>query len=130
MRILCVTSLLTLVLGCNRSSPNLKDVLPVEVQRIWTLKQTTNLAPEQAPELVRALGLRRALQARYEGNGVINLQVFEMNADASAFELIQKWRQQDGLAVYKGTYFLVAKAGGADREMTASFLQVLRETLR
>jgi hypothetical protein len=36
------------------------------------------------------------------------VRVFEMNMPTSAFELIQKWRQQDGLAVYTGPYFIVA----------------------
>ncbi len=129
MRTFCVLVLLLLA-GCKRGSEELKDVLPVEVQRIWTLKQTTNLSPGEVPELVRSLGLRRALEARYEGNGRIDVKVFEMNVDASAFELMQKWRQQDGLAVYKGPYFLVAAPDGPDRETTSTFLQVLRDTLK
>ena len=122
--------ILVLLAGCTRSTNQLKDALPVEVQRAWTLKQTTNLDPGQAPEVVRSLGLKRSLEARYEGNGSILVRVYEMNVETSAFELIQKWRQSDGLAVYKGAYFLVATSAGPDSATTGAFLNALKETIK
>ena len=88
MRTFCVIVLIAVLAGCGRPASQLKDVLPVEVQRIWTLKQTTNVSPEQGPELLRSLAFRRALESRYEGNGTITVKLFEMNVEASAFELI------------------------------------------
>ena len=35
-----------------------------------------------------------------------------MNAETSAFEMIQKWRQSDGLAAYQGPYFFVVSPSG------------------
>lgn len=125
-----VLVLLLLLTGCAKHSGDLTDVLPVEVQRAWTLKQTNNIAVDQAPELVRSLGLRRALVAQYEGNGRIDVRVFEMNVETSAFELMQKWRQNDDLAAYKGSYFLVASADGPDRATLSAFLQALRDTIK
>src|SRR5262245_54183624 len=114
--------LLTLA-GCARPSKSLKDILPGQVQRAWILKQTQALPAQESPAVVRALGLRHAIRAVYEGNGSITIRLFEMTAEASAFELIQKWRQQDGLALYKGPYFFVAEPKGPDQATVSSFLQ-------
>jgi hypothetical protein len=53
-----------------------------------------------------------------------------MKAETSAFELIQKWRQQDGLASYKGPYFFIARPEGATQPQTAAFLQALQQSLK
>jgi hypothetical protein len=51
-----------------------------------------------------------------------------MKGQTSAFELIQKWRQSDGLAVYSGPYFLVADPGvGPD---ASRLLQALQKSLQ
>ena len=51
-----------------------------------------------------------------------------MNVATSAFELIQKWRQQDGLAVYNGAYFVVAEPGSAPQ--VSALLEGLRKQLQ
>jgi hypothetical protein len=121
--------LLTLFAGCRRPSKSLKEILPGQVQRAWILKRTEALAAEESPAVVRSLGLRQAIRAIYEGNGSITVRLFEMNAETSAFELIQKWRQQDGLAMYKGRYFFVAAPKGPDQATLASFLQAFQQQL-
>ena len=80
--------------------------------------------------MIRALGLRRAIRAVYEGNGSITVRLFEMNVEASAFEMIQKWRQQDGLAMYKGPYFFIATGQGTDQTTLSSFLQAFQQELK
>src|SRR5687767_4307022 len=121
--------LLTLIAACARPSKTLKEILPGQVQRAWILKRTEALPSEESPAVVRALGLRQAIRAVYEGNGSITIRLFEMNAEASAFELIQKWRQQDGLAMYKGPYFFVTDSKGPDQATLSSFLQAFRQQL-
>ncbi len=121
--------LLTLLASCARPSRSLKEILPGQVQRAWILKRTEALPSEESPAVIRALGLRQAIRAVYEGNGTIAIRLFEMNAEASAFELIQKWRQQDGLAMYKGPYFFVADPKGPDQGTLSSFIQAFQQQL-
>jgi hypothetical protein len=102
---LCVVSLLCL--ACSTPSRPLEEVLPANLDG-WTRAQMAPLDVTAAPELIRQQGLKRALSATYTGPATVRVSVYEMNVATSAFELIQKWRQQDGLAVYKGSYFLVA----------------------
>jgi hypothetical protein len=108
----------------------LKDALPNQVQRAWILKRTEALPAEESPAIIRSLGLRQAIKAVYEGNGEITIRVFEMKVEASAFELIQKWRQQDGLAMYKGAFFFVADGKGTDQGTLSSFLQAFQQELK
>jgi hypothetical protein len=115
---------------CTRPSKSLKDLLPGQVQRAWTLRQADALPVEEAPAIIRSLGLRQAISAVYEGNGKITVHLFEMNVEASAFELIQKWRQQDGLASYKGPYFFVANPSGPDQATVSSFLRVFQQEMK
>jgi hypothetical protein len=51
-----------------------------------------------------------------------------MNVPTSAFELIQKWRQQEGRAIYSGPYFVVANADAGPE--AASLLEALRKELK
>ena len=127
MRTSTVIVALLLLAGCAKKAGELKDVLPVEVQRTWTLKRTK---PVQAPALVTGLGLQDGIEAHYEGNGAINVQLYEMRVEASAFELIQKWRQADGLAINAGKYFIIATPEGpVDAPTTSSFLQEMRQNI-
>lgn len=105
------------------------SALPVQVERSWVLKETRNLTPEQAPPLVRSLGLLRAMTAVYRTNSEIRLKVFEMTSETGAFELIQKWRQSDGQAIYKGPIFVVVESSDADPESLKEFLKALQPML-
>ena len=116
--------------ACTRTPKSLKEALPVQVQRAWILKRTQPLPAEEAPALIRSLGLRQAIKGTYEGNGNITVRLFEMNVEVSAFELIQKWRQQDGLAMYKGPYFFVAQGVGTDQATLSAFLEAFQQELK
>jgi hypothetical protein len=116
--------------SCARTSSPLKDILPVQVQRTWTLEEAKVLPNDEAPAAIRAQGLQRAVSAVYRGNGRIRLRVFEMGGETSAFELIQKWRQTDGLAFYKGKYFVVGETNDADRATLSGFLQALQREIK
>src|SRR5258706_6759644 len=96
--------------SCARHSNSLKDILPIQVQRTFTLEEARPLANENIPDLVRAQGPKQALFAVYKGGAErIRVLVFEMGSETTAFELIQKWRQSEGLAFYKGRDFVVAE---------------------
>src|SRR3954454_11174617 len=119
-----------LLCACSRPSNPLKDILPVQVQRTWTLEETRALRAEEAPAVIRAQGLQRALLATYRGGSHIRVRLFEMGSQTSAFEMIQKWRQTDGLAIYKGPYFLVAESSDADQATLSGFVQALQHDLK
>jgi hypothetical protein len=123
-------TLLTVTAACTRASKSLAEMLPAQVQRAWILKRTEALPAEESPALIRSMGLHQAIRAVYEGNGTITVRLFEMNVETSAFELIQKWRQQDGLAMYKGPYFFVVEGKVADQATLASFVQTFQQELK
>ena len=116
--------LLVAACSCQRRDSGMpKDLLPVQVQRTWVLRETKTRSNDDAPALVRGLGLKHWMSATYRANGEIQLSVYEMNVEASAFELMQKWRNSDGPAFYKGPYFIVAPPGNLE------FLQALQDAM-
>ena len=62
------------------------------------------------PEAVTALGVDDSAETAYSGPAEVRVRVFRMKAETSAFEMIQKWRQTEGLAAYKGPYFFIVNA--------------------
>ena len=112
--------------GCARRDNPLKDALPVQIQLEWVLRETRTEPNEQAPDPIRNSGLKRWANATYRARGTINVRVFQMNAEASAFEMLQKWRKTDGLVFYKGPYFVVVDSSDVNRQMLAEFTQELQ----
>ena len=115
--------------SCVQSNP-LREVLPVQVQRAWTLDETHVIPNEEVADVIRRAGLKRALLAGYRGNGRIRVRVFDMGNDASALEVLQKWPQSDGPAFYKGKYFVLGEANDVDRATLSSFLQALHREMK
>lgn len=116
--------------GCARQENPLKDMLPVQVQREYVLKETHRNPVEQAPELARKLGLRRWETAVYRAKEEIDVQVFQMNAEANAFEMMQKWNKAEGAVFFKGPYVLVATSPTLPRQVVLEFVQDLRANLK
>ena len=115
--------------SCVQSNP-LKEILPIQVQRAWTLEETRVLPNEEVADVIRGAGLKRALFAEYRGNGRIRVRVFDMGNDASALEVLQRWPRSEGLAIYKGKYFVLGEANDVDRATLSSFLQALQRDLK
>lgn len=78
------------------------------------------------PSLVTQSGVEDSAQTRYTGPGTVQVRAFRMRAETSAFELIQKWRQSDGLAVYKGPFFFVAEQESGNGQHAAQILRALQ----
>ena len=116
--------------ACTRASKPLRELLPEQLSGGWTRASVDALPAEEAPAVVRSLGLKQAVRATYRGSGTVTLRLFEMNVEASAFEMIQKWRQQDGLAGYSGPYFFVAQSDDAGPAALATFLQAFGGALK
>jgi hypothetical protein len=112
--------------ACSGPPRSLEETIPVTVNE-WKRVSTSPVTADGAPAIVRQLGLRRAIQATYEGPSMVTVRIYEMNVATSAFELIQKWSQQDGPAVYSGPYFIVAEA---PPQAAAGLLEGLQKQLK
>lgn len=113
-------------LACSGPSRSLEESIPATLNE-WKRTAVSPISESDTPAIVRQLGLKRAISATYQGPATVTVRIYEMNVPASAFELIQKWRQQDGPAVYSGPYFLVADS---NPEAAAGLLDGLRKQLR
>ena len=99
------------------------DVLPSSLAGGWKRGDVFTLS--DIPAVVSQLGPEESVQTVYTGPGTVTVRAFRMRAETSAFELIQKWRQSDGLAAYKGAYFFVVTgdaAAGVLRELQKSIV--------
>jgi hypothetical protein len=115
---------LTAAAACKREDDGMpKNILPVQVQRTWVLRETKTQPNEDAPALIRGLGLKHWMSGTYRANGEIQITVYEMTTETSAFELMQKWRSSEGPAFNKGKYFVVASPGNLE------FLAALQEAM-
>jgi hypothetical protein len=117
-RWLIVVLLLT-SLACTRPPRDIAQDLPERVGDQWSRTELTAIPAQLAPDRVRELGLEDAAHATYSGPAQVGVRVFRMRAGASAFELIQQWRQNEGLAAYSGRYFIVADSGTAPEHARA-----------
>jgi hypothetical protein len=94
------------IAACGKSGKPIDSVFPPRLTGGWTRGEVTSPASE-IPQAVTDLGVAETAETRYMGPATVRVRVFRMKAEASAFEMIQKWRQSDGLAAYQGPYFFV-----------------------
>ena len=87
------------------------SVLPQQVANGW-IRGTIATPSSNIPEAVTALGVEDSAETTYTGPASVRVRVFRMKAETSAFEMIQKWRQTEGLAAYRGPYFFIANPSG------------------
>ena len=114
-----------LLAGCGGA---VKVELPAGLPGGWKLAGTAE--ETDVPELVRQMGLRQALRARYQGNGELTARVFTMKAQASAFELVQKWRAAPGMIFFQaGDHFVVLEQPGAAPEALSQVAKALDQRL-
>src|SRR5215211_3170482 len=86
------------LLACSKPR-SFEEVLPQTTGQ-WARGSINMVPAESVPPLVRELGLKGAAEVTYAGPAPTSVRVYEMKVPASAFELMQKWRQQDGRAIY------------------------------
>jgi hypothetical protein len=86
--------------------------LPIDLAGQW--KRGTLSSVSEIPPVISQLYPEESIQTTYTGGpGTVTLRAFRMPSETSAFELIQKWPQSQGLAAYKGPYFFIASGDGA-----------------
>jgi hypothetical protein len=89
----------------------------------WTLTSGPN-----ATEAIA--GANGAWTGDYSGNPPMRLTICEMQSQTSAFDAVQRWRAEAGkLAFYKGPYFAVIEAKGADHPTLNRFAAAIRSGL-
>jgi len=112
--------------SCSRPQPA-APLFP-ETVGPWKLKQSTDLAPDQAPAPIRRLGVRRAGSAVYEGPGNLKVEVYELTSSAAAFEAEQNWRAvADTVAFHKENLFTVVHWENADRAAVTAFVREMEK---
>lgn len=105
-----------------------KVELPAALPGGWRL---AGMAEEtEIPDLVREMGMRQALRARYQGQGEMTVRVFTMKAQASAFELVQKWRSGPGTIFFQsGDHFVLMEQPGAGAAALSQAAKALDQEL-
>jgi hypothetical protein len=68
------------------------------------------LAIDEVPDLVRSLGWKRSVSARYGGPATMDVRLHEMTSRTVAFECAQKWRHAPGtMAFHNGPRFVLVE---------------------
>jgi hypothetical protein len=95
---------------------------------MWILKESSDLPASQVPEQIRRLGIRRAGTAKYQGAGILHVQIYELTTDAGAMEVEQTWKPiADTVAFHKDTHFNVVHWENADKPAVAAFVRALEK---
>jgi hypothetical protein len=115
-----------LLMSCTKPQPA-APLFP-ETVGPWKLKQSTDVAPDQVPSLIRRLGIHRAGSAGYEGAGNLKVDVYELTSSAAAFEAEQNWRAvADTVAFHKGSLFTVVHWENAERAAVSAFVREMEK---
>ena len=119
---------LLLCAGCGPKEPARE--FPPQLVDGWKLESSQEMAPAEAPETLRALGVKRAVRAVYAGEPRLDVDCLEMNSGTAAFEGFQKWRQGPGaIAFYHDRYFLVVKSSSASPDVVTRFARAMETAL-
>ena len=120
---------ISLLFSCGGAPKPAAPLFPAAVGA-WKLKQSSDLAPNQIPEQIRRLGVRRAGSAEYEGAGNLKVEVYELTSSAAALETEQTWRPvADTVAVHHESYFTVIHWENADRAAVSAFVREMVKPL-
>ena len=115
------------ILTACTNKETLEQVLPQRVED-WTRGPVS--AVSQYPPALAQSGVEEAAEAVFTGPSSIRVRVFRMRSETNAFEALQQWRHTEGLAVYKGPYFLVAEMGPGQEVQARRFLTALQSAIR
>lgn len=112
--------------GCGRTPEDLNRLLPREVPGGWTLAESQPAHAANLPGDVAGMDWKASVSATYRGPQNINVLLTQFNTDASAFELMQRWRQSEGIAFHKGPYFVICRARGNDFTQVSQFARAFQ----
>ena len=115
--------------GCGRSERDLRSLLPQQVDGGWSRADVQPLHASDLPADITGMPWTNAVIARYRGPAAVNTRLIEMKSETVAFELMQRWRQSEGLAFYKGPLFVVCRPDGATPEQLSQFTRALQNAM-
>jgi hypothetical protein len=111
--------------SCAKATKTFENVLPKQVAGGWERSDIVPLV--EVPETVSRYGVESAVETTYKGSGIVHVRAFRMRAETSAFELMQRWRQNDGIPAYQGAFFFVAMPQGTDPRSVGTLLRTLQQ---
>jgi hypothetical protein len=101
--------------------------VPKGVEGGWKLTSSASL-PTPPPDWMSRLGLKRSIQASYSGPIDTVADIYNFNADSSAFESMQRWRPVKGEdQFYKNNVFVVVRSSHPNKEMLMDFSRALQK---
>lgn len=112
--------------ACTPAARRLEETLPATLGA-WRRESVQPLT--SYPPAVGKQGVAAAASAIYSGPARVEVHLYRMRSPTSAFELLQTWRQSEGLAVLSGPYFIVARPG-ADGPSARALLEALGKALK
>lgn len=112
------TVLLLVILagGCAKHQ-SADSVLPPELSGGWK-RGAVAVPATDVPDVIRRLGLESSAETTYGGSTRVLVRAYRMRSDTAAFEVMQKWRQSDGLGLQKSAWVLTANGPARDQTMT------------
>lgn len=139
--------LLLALAGCSPKPAVTKEVkaFPATVEGGYRLGRTFQVPLDGAPPLAKNLGLAAEARASYDGPSPMTVVIYEMKAQASAFELMQKWPKPQPvekdpktgkgdeirrLYFQKGVYFVVTETNGEDATRLRPFTDALEKAIQ
>ena len=112
--------------GCGLLPRKTLMPMPPESVDVWQRVALETPAPGEAPNPAAPLNPTQYVRAAYRASGrMIAVQAFSFPADASAFELLQKWPRQSGDVTFQNRNILVVCS--APTETAASVIAFARE---
>lgn len=109
--------LILITLLCAACGGAREPQFPKEVPGGWKLFGSEEYRADTADASLQNSGLKRWLRARYDGPGYPDVMLYQMGSQASAFEMVQKWRSEKGVLVtHLDNIFVVYRTGLAPQE--------------
>ena len=121
---------LVLLLSSCKNMGDKMEILPMNLGD-WKRMAVENIPAEDHPREFKERGIKRARRAIYNGPARLTATIYEFGALGTAFELVQKWRPQEGkMASQEGVYFILLDAQGVEGKIVNDFASKLEAFLR
>ncbi len=124
-----VAILFLLPIGCRDTSIQ-QPKLPDSASFGWKLAGIVETKPENAPELIRAVGFQKSWRAEYRGDGTASVDVYRTKSRAAGLDLTQRWRASaQTVTVFNDSYFVVISWRGANRAAATALVGQIERNL-
>lgn len=116
-----------LATGCARQETPLADPPSSLGGGLWTRSQVERPSADNAPAAMKAFRPTQWLRASYRNaSGTVELEIYRLPGETSAFEARQKWLGESGTAsINAGSLFAVARSSPDRMTELGGFLRLL-----